>query len=634
MPDKIICLLLSCLSVLPYVFTPYKPPADLCNALPDYGTVERDPSRACGIQTDVRPCGGVPTLYVNGAPLPAAAYMTYLTPYNRYDAFAHAGYNLFSMPVLFAGRWISAASGLTPFSKGIFDDRDKPDFSAFDADVRKILDACPDALIFPRVNVSMPLWWIEAHPDCLDGTGERESFYADVWREDAAQMLRSLIAHIRASSYGAHIAGYQLAAGNTEEWFHFDLNGGYSACAQQGFESFMHTYAPGSPAALPDLSPLKKSGTYHRVKPLAQFLEYANMRIADCIACLAHTVKQETGGNVVVGAFYGYALEVSSPLHGTHALHLLLDNADIDFFCSPNSYLGIRDPDTDWSEMYAADSVRLHGKLCMQECDIRTHLTQPLPECAPEYDPDGLLRAPIWNGLADKRDSVAQMRKSFCRQLVKGNGFWWFDMWGGWYDDPDLMREMQTYRQICAQSLAAGDRKSPAQFAVFVDETAFRHMTAHGLRNTIPGQRAQLGWMGAPFDMYDIHDFETVAARYKAVLFASCVKTPALRAAVAQCRAQNIPFLMPSAFKHTFSAAELRAFCRANGVHVYCETDDIVYVNAQYIAVHAVSGGEKTIHLPSAQTLRPLLGTPPVRILGSDAVLTLEKGETVLLERV
>ena len=62
----------------------------------------------CGIHSYVGDCGGVPTLFVNGSPIPAAAYMTYLEEYNNYAEFAAAGYTLFSVPVLFAGRWISA----------------------------------------------------------------------------------------------------------------------------------------------------------------------------------------------------------------------------------------------------------------------------------------------------------------------------------------------------------------------------------------------------------------------------------------------------------------------------------------------------------------------------------------------
>ena len=635
MLDKLISFFLVCISVIPYNLTLYVPRQCVTLHLPDRGVVERDETKACGVTSEVRMHGGVPTLFVNGEAYPAAAYMTYLEPYNRYADFAGAGYKLFSMPVLFAGRWISTTPDMTPFSKGIFDDKDSPDFSVLDASVRRILEACPDAMIFPRVNLSMPLWWIESHPDCLDGTGERESLYSDAWREEAARMLRELIRHVRASDYGAHIAGYHLAGGNTEEWFHFDMNGGISPCAEAGFRTFMQTYYPDEKyTGVPDLSSLQRKTVCHRSTPLARFLQYASARVADSVAYLAHVAKEETGGCVAVGAFYGYALEVTSSLHGTHALSLLLESDDVDFICSPNSYIDTRDPDKDWTEMYAADSVRLHGKLCLQECDIRTYLTRPLCDCAPEYDPQSHMTAPIWQPVADKETSVAAIRKSFCRQLVKGNGFWWFDMWGGWYNDPDLMREMQTFREIYVQSLSKPSRGSVAQIAAFVDESAYAFMTDGGLRGAAFNHRRQLGFLGAPYDLYDVADFGAVCGKYDAVVFLSGVKTPAMQSAVKRCRAEKIPYILPTKLKRSFTTAELRAFCRTNGVHLYCETDDVVYVNAHYAAIHATTAGDKTIRLPGSETLVPLLGDAQATVRDGVATIPMEKGETILLERV
>ena len=630
MIQKMIALYLTVLTTLSYGLQLYR----LGNDAPlqiTYGRVEESPD-AAPVRSCVRMHGGVPTLFVDGEPYPAAAYMTYLEPYAHYDQFAGAGYTLFSVPTLFAGRWISATEGLTPFGKGIFDEKDKPDYSVFDASVQKILDACPDALILPRVNVSMPLWWIGEHPDQLDGTGKRESLYSPQFRQDAAGMLRQFIAHVRASSYASHIVGYQIAGGNTEEWFHFDMNAGSSPAAEDGFRSFLEKYYPRIPyAGLPDLSALQKRGTRHGSAYLAHYLEYASFAVADTIAFLAHTAKEASGGHVVVGTFYGYALEVSSPLQGTHGLRGLLQSDDVDFICSPNSYIGTRDADTDWTEMYAADSVRLHGKLCLQECDVRTYRTRLLGDCAPETDPDRIMTAPIWRPIADKQTSVAMLRKSFSRQLVKGNGFWWFDMWGGWYDDPDLMREMQTYRAIYADSLTKQNRASTAQLAVFTDESALKFMTDCGLRGAIYNQRRALGFLGAPYDLYDVSDFKAVADRYQAVIFMTGVKTDGLRESVAYCRKAHIPFLMNSSCKKSFSADELRAFCSANGVHLYLRTDDVFYINDSYIAIHASEAGDKNVTFRKETTAHTLLGTEET-YSGQTITIPMQKGETVLLE--
>lgn len=173
--------------------------------------VVRDMDKYAGIHSEIKDCAGVPTLYINGEPHAAVAYMTYLEKFNEYDDFAAAGYKFFSVPVLFSGRWISITDGLTPFKKGIFDVKGKPDFALFDEAVEKILEACPDAYIIPRVNISMPVWWEKENPDELnikDGVPCRESFYSEKWREDVSQFLREFTRYANSCKYASHIVGY------------------------------------------------------------------------------------------------------------------------------------------------------------------------------------------------------------------------------------------------------------------------------------------------------------------------------------------------------------------------------------------------------------------------------------------
>ena len=227
--QRIISFFLAVATLFGYVFTFQKPLKET-----DYETstskVVRNMDKYAGIHSEIKDCGGVPTLYINGEPHAAVAYMTYLEKFNKYDDFAAAGYKFFSVPVLFSGRWISTTDGLTPFKKGIFDIKGNPDFSLFDEACEKILEACPDTYIIPRVNMSMPVWWEEENPGELnnkDGVPCRESFYSQKWRDDATDFLRQFTQYTNSCKYASHIVGYQIAGGNTEEWFHFDINGGY-----------------------------------------------------------------------------------------------------------------------------------------------------------------------------------------------------------------------------------------------------------------------------------------------------------------------------------------------------------------------------------------------------------------------
>lgn len=586
-----------------------------------------------GIHSEIKDCGGIPTLYINSKPHAAVAYMTYLEQFNKYDDFAAAGYEFFSVPVLFSGRWISTTDGLTPFKKGIFDIKGSPAFSLFDKAVERILEACPEAYIIPRVNISMPVWWEQENPSELnmkDGVPCRESFYSQKWRDDVSQFLREFTRYANSCKYASRIVGYQIAGGQTEEWFHFDMNGGYGECAKPAFKAFLEEYYPEVEyKGLPDLTLIDKKNNYFNDEYLTIYIAFANFKIAEAISHFAQIVKEETGDNVVVGTFYGYTLEVTNSLQGNHALNYILKDKNIDFICSPNSYIGIRSPDMDWTEMYPADSVRLHKKMCFQECDIRTHLTVPLSQKDPSTDPYGLLSASIWQPRESKYQAVNEIRKSFARQLIKGNALWWFDMWGGWYADDDIMNEMASYKSIYEQSITNSDRGSIAEVAVFVDESAYKYLTNCSLRNIFHTQREELGLIGTPYDIYDVCDFGEVYQNYKAVILLSSAKTTYMENARNLCKADNIPYIMTSVLKEKFTVSELRAFCKTSGVHIYCETDDIIYVNKNFVCIYAVTAGEKIINLGEERKINELLGGTYQGTL-STITIKMQKGQTKL----
>ena len=68
----------------------------------------------------------------------------------------------------------------------------------------QILAACPDAYIFPRVNVNLSEAWEKAHPEelCEAGFGNRcrVSYASDLWAEEVKRGLSALIEYIESSS--------------------------------------------------------------------------------------------------------------------------------------------------------------------------------------------------------------------------------------------------------------------------------------------------------------------------------------------------------------------------------------------------------------------------------------------------
>jgi len=195
-----------------------------------------------------------------------------------------------------------------------------------------------------------------------------------------------------------------------------------------------------------------------------------------------------------------------------------------------------------------------------------------------------------------------------------------------------LLNEMKQMHEIYAASLNAANRASVAEVGVFVDESAYKHLTEGAIRGTAFNARQPLGYLGAPYDLYDVNDFESVYQRYKAIVFLSDCKTERMSRALALCRQNRIQYLTTSNAKKTFTAKELRAYCQTQGVHLYCGSGDIVYVNANFIAIHSVTAGNKTLTLDGVCAYRALLGGDGLQGKGDAITIQMNENETVLFQ--
>ena len=563
--------------------------------------------------------GEAPTLFVNGKPLPGLAYITYFEERNHYRDFAEAGYRLFTFATFFGDQTINETTYFHPLSPGIFSVREQEDYSSFDQSVADILAACPEAMIFPRVNMSPPAWWEDENPDECNDAGCRQhperrrlSFASLIFRQQAAEWLHRLIAHVESQPWRDSICGYQIACGNTEEWFAFDQAGSVGPAARRRFQE-----EGGNPDDLP------------------AFRRFLSRQVADTIADLAAVVKRETGRRLAVGSFYGYTLETPWWQSGHHALMRLLDCPDLDFLCSPISYMNTRAPGLDWPAMTVLDSVKLHGKAYFAELDTRTHLTRFADECRPNSIEPNTYHYPLWQGPQTPDLSRWVLRQNIARQLTHGYNSWWFDMWGGWFDSPELMQEMRDLLLLAQQHLDDRRRSSRSQVAVILDENAYAELTPdtqplamaicyHG--------RTPLGLAGAPYDIYDVSDFETIQGRYRAFVFLAPAHTPALDQALERCRQWQLPTLCFDATTHTsLNTDTLRDFYRRAGVHLWTDTDDVIYASDTLLAIHAHTAGTKRITLPEPRAIRPLLPAAADLPVSDTLTLTLQTGETRIL---
>ncbi len=603
--------------------------------------------------------------------LPPLAYTSYLPQTRYYREAADCGIHLFSFPAYLAGRGINIHSGIGPFRQGLWRDQDHFDFTDIEEDMAKILAADPAARVIMRIHLDVPEWWEQRHPDgCCrlrDGTLLRQSFTSPLWRQEAGEALRRVIAWFAASPYAPHLAGIHVAAGGTEEWvYHYkgrfeDTHPSRAAA----FDAFLAARHPGPAvrdAAWRDatvrdpvaaLEALSGDGERRWRDPrrdaaVSDACRFHSVALTEAIGEFCRVVKEASGGRLLTGVFYGYHFYIGDVRKGHTALSRLLACPDLDYLASPNMY--DRSPGIDWPPMVAVDSVRLHGKLWMAENDTRTALTRPLADCAPAICPAGQYRGGVWQGPASLELSAALLRANAARMLTHGYGGWWFDMWGGWFDHPDLLAELRALQETWPQRERPEDpRRVPAHtLCVITDERlaeadasfgalcgpVFRNRTALAhcgrpytifLRDDLPLldlQQTRFLWLLGCRDLADAEraQLDALAARGGTVLHTDGETTRLL----APCRGATADGDLPL----TLSATDLRSLLDRAGVHGWLESDDVLYAGNGFVAVHAAIAGEKRLTLPDGRGCEPLWPVGDGAALTSPSRFTMRLHET------
>ncbi|MDP6108047.1 MAG: hypothetical protein QGI33_06400, partial [Candidatus Brocadiia bacterium] len=281
----------------------------------------------------------------------------------------------------------------------------------------------PYAMFYVWITLEMKSdWWEKVYPEECEVTNEgrrrTQSNASVVWREEAKDFIRALVAHIDEIGYTDRVIGYNMAPGTAGEWgkdsssmgspcgdfsepmrrhFRAWLRGKYredAAALQTAWNDDAVTFET---AAVPATE--KQLSTTHFI-----FREPAREQdVIDYYLCLAElygdlvidfcrTAKEATGGKAIAGTFYGYLMEMSwndaffgqrpdlwfegewATLQraGHLGLGKVLLSPYVDLLISPNSY-GFRKWGGDAPSMNLVESARLHGKLIIIESDTRRH---------------------------------------------------------------------------------------------------------------------------------------------------------------------------------------------------------------------------------------------------------------------
>ena len=445
----------------------------------------------------------------------------------------------------------------------------------------------------------------------LGSTNIKIAIYSEDFKVTGAKMLKEYIAHVQSSDYADNIVGYQIAGGFTEEWFHFDSKGSICPNTKKYFNQYLKNHYSeqyNNEVEIPKESEYSGKGEI-KDTVILHYLEFLNVSIAETIAYFADVVKTAVQHKQIVGAFFGYVVDIGGPVRGSSGLWEILKCPDIDFFCSPNSYVYTRALGKDWHEPIPGESLKLHGKLYFAENDIRTHLSDFPGNCRPGCDPENKYNGPIWKGPQTLEGSVAAIRKSFARQFTHSNAFWWFDMWGGWYDDPVLMAEMKRFNELMEEYTNTYLPTENSDVVFIIDETYNRRVGVTDPMYYSQGKfRLTMGNSGITYDIMMVEDYEH-CKDYKAVILPYPEKylSRVAKELVEFCKERNIPVL--TAVEDDMQGLDadiMRKRLTDAGVHCYCDSDDVIYRGNGLLCIHSATAGEKTIKLPKTYEITPL----------------------------
>jgi hypothetical protein len=397
-------------------------------------------------------------------------------------------------------------------------------------------------------------WWYDLYPDereiDSDGAKQRQSFASVVWRAQAKEFLRQYVLALRECGLEDRVFAWQVGAGHTTEWVKAETSmrwqcGDYSAPMRRHFRAWLERQYSGDISALRDAWADPEAAFQTAVVPSA--LEQSTARhgsfrdprserkVIDYYACLAElcgdlvidycrTVKDASRGTTLVGAFYGYLLDlawnagffgegVDEPYStvqrcGHLGLRKVLDSPYVDFLSSPFSY-GFRGIGGYSPAMQPTESVRVHGKIYFFEDDTRTYLA---PANAGFGRVDTLER------------SVANLSRNAVDVLVHGHGMWWCTNIHSVDPtiEPAFVSLIKRFQELGTWAMEL-DRTPRSEIAVLVDDESFIYESLNNDLD-VPLIFQQKLWglprIGAPSDLYLLQDLvEGKLPPYKLYIF-------------------------------------------------------------------------------------------------------------------
>ncbi len=364
-----------------------------------------------------------------------------------------------------------------------------------------------DTFVSVNVHLDPPPWFVGQNPELVDHWEQMvQNLGSEKWRQAAARYLCALVDKLD-EWYPERVYAIFLLCGGTTEWYSYHLNEviEHPTMVQRlAYRRFCQDENAVIPA--PAVLHAATDGVIRCRKLQAEAMRYwqfTNEIVTDTILYFARIAKAHTGGERIVGLFSGHIF--GQPLDfavqsAYNRLDRLLGSPDIDMVFSPASYISRKLESTSGIRV-PVDSIRCHGKLFVHEIDSSTHLLKKIA------DAGAVSHAGRDEPFTCTADTIMYIRREVGMILAKGQGYWWFDMFSGYYDDPELMREISRLHAI-QDKVASRPAHSVAQVTEMLDIESNYYLKTNTYYPMIEHQTAELNQTGAPWDMNMTYDFD------------------------------------------------------------------------------------------------------------------------------
>lgn len=543
------------------------------------------------------------------------AYMTYVDENNDYKKFIDLGFNLFSISSILSEHGVNENTGIPALTEGLYINKNSLNFKPLDESLERIVSLKKDAYIIVRINLNAPDWWRKENPDELiklsDGKTYMESPTSKKFIEFAKDNITKIYNHIINSKYKENVIALHLGGLQTEEWIAMCTATGsfnYSKSFLNYYKKFLENKYQKKYDEVPlpsfevytnghDFVPID----YEKYSTQIDYLEAYNQASGDCIVELVNFTKDLVKDNMLVGVFYGYVAQLHAAF-GHSALDTVINCPSLDFLAFPPAYVNQRQGANDFFYHSAVSSLNDRNIMVFIENDMRTCESKFVFEVCKnlEYSEftKACLSADVWKGPTTLEETIAVLKRSFAKTFISNQAFWWFDMWGKFYNNEKIYDFISKSQLLIKNSLVNPNN----EIALILDQNGSYETNEYAFHFLSYQFVRQLGFIGTSYDIYTAKDVEKIKDKYKCLIFLIPGHEIREKYSLGNDVKNYVVGKKSISFDEKATYKDIAEALKENDVHLYSE-GNIVYQSKEFICVTAREDGKVTLEFENNVTL-------------------------------